>query len=668
MRLNKKCYVFDIETFKECFYALFYNIDTGEYRGFEIGRYNDDLYAFIKFIEENSSDSYFVSYNGLSFDSQVIMMILKYYHEWYGKSGVEVAGIIAEYAGKTIENSNYGLFPMYREWELFGTQIDLFKLLHFDNKNRMIGLKTVENELCFENVLENPVDFRKTGLTIEEVEIMRDYCLNDVKATYELLLVTIGDTDHPEYKDNNQIQIRLDIQEEFGIKCLNYSDSKIGDEIIKKFYCQEKGIGYMDLPKRGTFRRVVKLERCIAPYIKFETKQLQEFLERLRGQKIVGSDDFKEEIKFFGQTYTFAKGGLHNKIENKSYFSNDEYVLLDIDVSGYYVATIINNQLSPAHLDAAAFNTGYNKIYKKRLELKPLSKTDKRIKGIVAGLKAGGVSVYGKSSDPDSWLYDKQMTLSTCITGELSILMLIEQCELNGINIIMANTDGIMAYCKRDRLDLLYKLCDEWIKVTGYELEYAEFEKIWFRSVNSYLGVKKGGELKKKNEFLTSTELHKDRSNRVISLALEKYFIEGVNPEVFIKEYINTSDKAIYDYCIRAKTTGKMYFNLMYPNGENVKVGKLCRYYLTSDETKPYLIKMGIGNKDQVVRDMEAAPNDLGVKRIEYFNKYTKMDDYQIDFNQYIYETLSIISAIESSKVDKQFINRVKNIKQYFLL
>ncbi len=50
---------------------------------------------------------------------------------------------------------------------------------------------------------------------------------------------------------------------------------------------------------------------------------------------------------------------------------------------------------------------------------------------------------YGKSSDMQNWIYDRQLTMFTTITGELSLLMLIEQYELNGIHVISANTDGV---------------------------------------------------------------------------------------------------------------------------------------------------------------------------------------------------------------------------------
>ena len=99
---------------------------------------------------------------------------------------------------------------------------------------------------------------------------------------HEFYKITTGQTEHPLYKENDQIELRKNIEEEFGISCLNYSDSKIGDEIIKKFYCQEKKINYEELPKKGFFRKTVDARNCIAKYVKFTTPELQQFLETLK--------------------------------------------------------------------------------------------------------------------------------------------------------------------------------------------------------------------------------------------------------------------------------------------------------------------------------------------------------------------------------------------------
>jgi hypothetical protein len=237
-----KVLVTDIETMAEYFLCLCYDPQTNKYHKFEVSRWKNSLDKMARFFEEKS-DHYHVTYNGLRFDSQVIEHVLRNYDKWHELSGLEICAKIAQVAQDTIHDSNYGVLPKYRENELSFKIIDLFEIHHYSNKNRMVSLKRLEFEMDLENIEEMPIHHTKTNMTKEEVELTIDYCYNDVDATYEFYKITLGDTDHPLYKGDNRIELRRDIEEEFGIPCLNYSDSKIGDEMIKKYYCQEKEIG-----------------------------------------------------------------------------------------------------------------------------------------------------------------------------------------------------------------------------------------------------------------------------------------------------------------------------------------------------------------------------------------------------------------------------------------
>jgi hypothetical protein len=244
-----------------------------------------------------------------------------------------------------------------------------------------------------ENVHDMPVKVDKIDFTSEEIEDLIKYCHNDCIETENNYLHIIGEIEHPLYKGNNQIEIRDAITEKFGFDATNYSNSKFGDEIIKTLYCQEAKIQYNQLPRKGTFRKTVRFKDGIPSYVKFQTPDLQSFLKRMKDKEIKASDEFEESVKLFGQIHTFALGGIHNRIENKQYHSNDEYVIIDADVTGYYVRTIINNEFAPAHIDKKSFIKAYKYIAETREELKPLAKRDKKIKGIVSGYKEAGVSV-----------------------------------------------------------------------------------------------------------------------------------------------------------------------------------------------------------------------------------------------------------------------------------
>ncbi len=395
-----KVLIYDIETMQELFLLTTYNPDTNEYTEFMVSRWHNQLAGLAKYVEEHN-EHYWVGYNNLGFDAQVVEWILRNHENWHELSGLDICAKISQKAQDVIHDRNYDVFPEYREFDLTSKQIDLFKVNHYDNKNRMVSLKRLEFEMDLENIEEMPIHHTKLNMTQDDIQVTRDYCKNDVYATYEFFKVTTGDTEHPLYKGNNQIQLRLDIQEEFGIPCLNYSDSKIGDEMIKKFYCEEKRIMLSDLPKKGFFRKEIRVKNCIAKYVEFKTPQLQHFLKTVKYLTLGLNDDFKEVINFYDNTYTFAKGGLHTENKPEIFEADDEYEIIDWDVSSYYPAIIINNGRYPAHL-GKEFLRGYTNMYQRRLELKPQAKKDKRIAGIVGALKLAVNSVYGKSSDMQS--------------------------------------------------------------------------------------------------------------------------------------------------------------------------------------------------------------------------------------------------------------------------
>jgi len=115
-------------------------------------------------------------------------------------------------------------------------------------------------------------------------------------------------------------------------------------KFIKKYYCEEKGIAYKDLPRKGFFRKEVKLKHCVADYVKFQTKELQAFLKEIKDTTLKQNDDFKKAIKFHGNTYSFMKGGIHSENKPEIFEADDEYMIVDWDVSSMYPATIINNE------------------------------------------------------------------------------------------------------------------------------------------------------------------------------------------------------------------------------------------------------------------------------------------------------------------------------------
>jgi len=633
---NVICY--DIETMQELF-CVVCMVPGKTGKSFQVSKWKNQLDAFVRYTEAHSND-YWVGYNNLRFDSQVIEWILRNYDNWHELTNLEICAKIAQKANDVIHDANYDVFPEYREHELSLKQLDLFKIHHYDNKNRMVSLKRLEFEMDLENIEEMPIHHTKTNLTKEEVSLSIDYCFNDVDATYEFYKITLGETNHPLYKGNNQIELRQDIEEEFGIPCLNYSDSKIGDEMIKKYYCQEKGINYRELPKKGYFRKSIDVRNCIARYVAFETPQLKEFLTKIKKMQLGLQDDFKEHIDFYGNVYSFMKGGLHTENSPKIFEADEDYEIIDWDVSSYYPAIIINNGKFPAHL-GKEFLRGYKQMFDKRLELKPLAKKDKKIKGIVGALKLAVNSVYGKSSDMQNWIYDRQLTMFTTITGELSLMMLIEQYELNDIHVISANTDGVTIKIKKELIPLMYDINKKWMDLTQYELERTDYSKIIFSTVNDYLAIMTNGEIKKKGDFLTDFELHKNKSARIVPIALERYFVDGTPVEHTIR-----SHNDLYDFCLRQKASRSFHYEgTNRATGETTVYNKLIRYYVSNDGDKIFKIKNAeCQTRAAAVSQIEAG--EWVCKVCNYLPKRSKTDNVNYDY--YIEKANRIVTKINN--------------------
>ena len=163
----EKVIIYDIETLKEYFLVVAL-IPQEPYRVFKVNGNENNLDAFINFTEKYK-DHYWVGYNNLRFDSQVIEWVIRNHEHWHELSGLEITAKIHQKATDVIDDANHDVFPEYRETDLTLKQIDLFRIHHFDNKNRMVSLKRLEFEMDLENIEEMPIDHNKVGMTKNDI-------------------------------------------------------------------------------------------------------------------------------------------------------------------------------------------------------------------------------------------------------------------------------------------------------------------------------------------------------------------------------------------------------------------------------------------------------------------------------------------------------------------
>ncbi len=108
-----------------------------------------------------------------------------------------------------------------------------------------------------------------------------------------------------------------------------------------------------------------------------------------------------------------------------------------------------------------------------------------------------------------------------------------------------------------------------------------------FSTVNDYIAIKTDGEVKKKGDFLTDFELHKNKSARIVPIALEQYFVNNIPVDSTIRGHNN-----IFDFCLRQKASSDFHYEgIDRSTGEKTIYNKLIRYYISNTGEKLLKVK-----------------------------------------------------------------------------
>ena len=266
--------------------------------------------------------------------------------------------------------------------------------------------------------------------------------------------------------------------------------------------------------------------------------------------------------------------------------------------------------------------------------------------GISDALKLSANSVYGKSNDENSFLYDPKYTMATTVNGQLLLTMLSERLvdNIKNATVLQINTDGVTLKIPRDQQEVYYNICKEWEKDTMLELEYVNYSKMIIRDVNNYIAVKEDGKCKYKGAFEIDKVVgaepayHKDNSFRIVPIAISNYFTKGISIEETILNH-----KDIYDFCGRQKFGRDSYGEIVFIDGMVKIVQKQqhnVRYYI-SKSGKTFVKQYHKGSTEIINKGFQ----------VEIFNKFEEKEDYNIDYSFYIKECNKIIDTIEDKQL-----------------
>lgn len=570
-------YGYDEESYPNIYSLTARHIVTKALYVFEISDWQDNtdkLISWVYWMHQNKCRM--LGFNNIGYDYMLMHFIFMNSRTWGGLTGHQKAKIIYNFS-VSLFKSNDESEDDYRQRRystdikpsnMLVKQIDLFKIYHFDNQSKSTSLKVLQINMRSRNVRDLPIEV-DTVVNIDQRYQLLNYNINDVDETIKFAMFSV-----------DEIKLRETMTEKFQIDMTNFSEGKMGEEIIRKQLIKA-GLN----TKAKTFRTSIALKDVIFPYIKFnrpEFQQIHYFLmnEVITKTKLDKSDDDTEGypcavIDGFG--WQFGRGGMHASITSCVVKEDEVFEIIDIDVESFYPRTGIVNKIYPAHL-GPQFCVEYDGVFVMRRQY-PKDKFPMENLALKYSLNVP----YGKSNSKFSFLYDPQYTMAITINGQLLLCMLGEWLmQVPNISFIQANTDGITFKAPRAYRQQIEAICKQWEQFTCLKLEFAFYQAMYIRDVNNYIGhfvpdaKNPNGKVKSKGAYVhKEIPWHKDHSSVIIARAVEGYLIRG---EDVVQQIMACRDP--FDFMIKAKVPRSSKLMMYNTDGTRTKLQNTTRYYV----------------------------------------------------------------------------------------
>lgn len=658
---GKTVFVYDIEVFQNIFHCSAINTETKEIHKFEISPRKNQLSELILFFKQvNSpvswndnyttncsidSDKIFCGYNNLHYDNPVINYIIEYEHVLAEKPVLVITNSIFNLS-REITNSDENIEKWKRwKYQVWFDSFDILTML-YSNKLR-VGLKEIQVTMQYKNVQEFVCDWSKP-LPIEDFDSMIDYNINDIESTSALL-----------DRCKKDIDLRLAIEDEYGVKVLSKDGVNIGMKILTHKYLEKTGLTWRDIKDLRSPQAYIPLKDVILPFIKYDSPILKSVLDEMKTQVVSpGRKGYEKNFVFGGLRYTVGVGGIHSKNDPEIIIPAEDEMLIDIDVASLYPSMLIEYGFYPKHL-GPEFLEVYSQIRSERIEAKH---NGDKIKDSTLKLALNGLS--GNLQNEHNFCYSTFAAMQIRINGQLLLLMLAEKLVELGCRIVQANTDGLFVLLKKSIYDKVNNVCREWEQLTKLTLEEDRFEAMYQYAINDYIAVKEGytdirdrflageqivqkkktGELyksieqiqddyiKQKGMFITKVQLGKGLTPKIIPEAVIKYFVDGIPVEDTIK-----GCKDIKKF-LMAEKTGKQW-NVEYMKED---IQRTNRFYASTNGGYLWKWKQ-VGNAERQYQNMLAAS---GVTLLNKFDD-KPIEDRKINYRYYLRECYKIIEDLK---------------------
>ena len=651
---NKVILVYDIEVFQNIFHCAIKDTETGKITLFEISNRKNQLQELVEFFKEfenvegSWNNSYttdyqfntnkiFAGYNNIHYDNPIINYIIDYYNVMKDKTYIEICKSIFNLS-KTILNSKEGEEGIWKKWKYqqWFESFDLLTMLY--STQLRVGLKEMQVTMQYPNVQEFVYDW-DIPLVESKFDEMIQYNINDVESTSELLV-----------RCKKDIELRIAIEDEYGVRVLSKDGVNIGMKIITQKYLEKTGQTWWDIKDLRSPMDKIPLKDAILPFVKYDSPILKDMLDTLKKQTVSpGRKGYEYKFIFNNLRYTIGVGGIHSVNDPEIIIPKEDEYLIDCDVASLYPSMLIQHKFYPKHL-GPEFLEIYSKIREERLEAKH---NGDKVKNETLKFALNGLS--GNLQNEHNFCYSPFAVMQIRINGQLLLLMLAEKLVEIGCKIIQANTDGLFLICKKNKYEEYQKVCKEWEKLTKLELEEDRFEAMYQYAINDYIAVKEGYHktkdkklIKTKGMFITEVLLGKGLSPKIIPEAIINYFVDNIPVEETIK-----SCRDIRKF-LKAEKTGKQW-TVEY----NDKIQqRINRFYVSNNGYYLWKFKTDSGVKEYqnmlkgyavTLHNTFYSDEDLQWK---YAQGETFESIYDINYNYYISQCKKIINDIKPKQLN----------------
>lgn len=647
---GKIVYVYDIEVFQNIFHCSIKNTETNNIYKFEISERKNQLRKLVKFFKQVDKyitwgDYYttninipanviFCGYNNLHYDNPIINYIIEYEDKLMQYNIPTICSSIFNLS-KTITTSSEDNIEAWKHWK-YQIWFDTFDILTMLYSNKLrVGLKEIQVTMQYPNVQEFVCDWTKP-LPLEDFDSMIDYNINDIESTSELL-----------NRCKKDVDLRIAIEDEYGVRVLSKDGVNIGMKILTQKYLEKTGLTWQDIKDLRSPMSVIPLKDVILPFIKYDSPILQRVLDDMKNQIVSpGRKGYENKFVFNNLRYSVGVGGIHSVNSPEIIIPRDDEMLIDIDVASLYPSMLIEYEFYPKHL-GKEFLEVYKQIKDERIEAKH---NGDKVKNETLKLALNGLS--GNLQNEHNFCYSPFAVMQIRINGQLLLLMLAEKLTQIGCRIVQANTDGLFVLLKKDAYSKVNSICREWEQLTKLTLEEDRFKAMYQYAINDYFAITEDNKVKEKGMFITAVKLGKGLTPKIIPKAVISFFKDGIPVEDTIK---NCTD--IRDFLMSEKT-GKQW-HVEYMNEEQQRTN---RFYASTNGG--YLWKWkDTGHKEGEIitytepyvgeRKYKASArqyqNMLTASGVTLLNKFDDkpIEERKINYRYYIMEAYKIIRDLK---------------------